>query len=133
MALPNFEEQGGPISDPEPEPGIAPIVCVLWQNGVERFTAGACKEKSMRITVLRRDGTQEILDLPNGSRWTVRHGRTMSRLHSDDGFDHYFNFNGSYDGWGGALYQGCSPDQSQELLDGQEELRRFRTTGGQTN
>ena len=41
MPLPNFEEQDGPVSDPELDSGIAPVVHILRQNGVE--TCQSCQ------------------------------------------------------------------------------------------
>ena len=40
-ALPDFEEQDGSIADPEVDPGIAPVVRLLRQNGVE--TCQSCQ------------------------------------------------------------------------------------------
>ena len=37
MALTDFEAQDGTIADPEVDPGIAPVVSILRQNGVETF------------------------------------------------------------------------------------------------
>lgn len=41
MTLPNFEEHEGAIQDSPPDPGIAPIVSILRQNGVE--TCQSCQ------------------------------------------------------------------------------------------
>ena len=45
----------------------------------------------MKIIVVLKDGVQEMLDLPNGSQWTVSDDPDrMDRLHGAHGFDHFF-------------------------------------------
>lgn len=56
----------------------------------------------MKIQVLRRDGNPALLDL-DGPLVPHEASATMSHLTDANGVDHYFNLDGTYDGWGTAL------------------------------
>lgn len=82
----------------------------------------------MKIMVILKDGKQELLDLPNGTQWTVADETHMSCLRGAHGFDHYFNYDGTYDGWGGHV--SCPSATAKELITAQEEARHYTGAGG---
>ena len=76
----------------------------------------------MKIIVVYPNGKQEIIDLPHGTRWRVSDDpNTMNLLHGEHGFDHFFNCDGTYDGWGGAVC--ATPVEADAMIAVQEEKR----------
>ena len=79
----------------------------------------------MKIQVIYASGKVKTLDMPAGSTWHVEDfdDDKMNRFYSDHGFDHWFNADGSYDGWGGFV-SSLHPDQTAaKIIDAQGDVR----------
>lgn len=61
----------------------------------------------MKLRVQRVDGSIETISIVGPVE--IDEGRTMAHIHSAEGLDHYFNFDGSYDGWGMGFAPGQGP------------------------
>ena len=89
----------------------------------------------MKIIVIYREGKgheskegREIIELPDGTTWTVSDNQHMDCLKGAHGFDHYFNSDGTYDGWGGLVQ--CPTADTKELINAQEAARHYTSAGG---
>lgn len=54
----------------------------------------------MKIQVIHRDGLQEVITLTEPL--TITRSEYGNRLTTSTGMDHFFNLDGTYDGWGMA-------------------------------
>lgn len=67
----------------------------------------------MKIDVIHRNGTREIIVLTEPL--VISRGDGMNRLACSTGMEHWFNEDGTYDGWGMAVGAGySSPDGTLE-------------------
>ena len=76
----------------------------------------------MIIRVQHKDGTLELLNLSGD--WTVIEVTHLNRIRSSQGFEHFFTFEGYYDGWGGAI-QPTDPATADAMIDIMESKRQF--------
>jgi len=76
----------------------------------------------MVIRVQHKDGTSELLNLSGD--WTVIEGKYLNRIRSPQGFEHFFTFEGYYDGWGRAI-QPTDPSTADAVIDAIESKRQF--------
>lgn len=74
----------------------------------------------MKIQVRHRDGSLETITIRG--TWTVVEGEYMDRITSN-GFDHFFNHDGTYDGWGGVV--SCGDQEASEILQAMESKREI--------
>lgn len=80
----------------------------------------------MKIAVTRADGNTELL-LLNGPVTIHEGGQYQSHIHSAEGFDHYFQPDGYYDGWGlGCPDNSCwTKEQAQTYIKAAQDERRI--------
>jgi hypothetical protein len=76
----------------------------------------------MKLRVQHEDGKTETLTLRG--EWTVIEGRSLDRLQSASGFEHFFTKDGYYDGWGAGL--GESSPHAVHILNALEAKRRIQ-------
>ena len=76
----------------------------------------------MVIRVQHKDGTFELLNL--SGNWIAIEGTHMNRIRNCQGFEHFFTFEGYYDGWGGAIPP-TDPLTADAMIDAIENKRQF--------
>ena len=76
----------------------------------------------MILRVQHKDGTIELLNL--SGEWIVVDGTHMNRIRGPQGFEHFFTFEGYYDGWGGAI-QPTDPSTADAIIEAIESKRQF--------
>jgi hypothetical protein len=76
----------------------------------------------VKIVVVSKKGKKEILTL--AGNLTIIEGENMSRIVNDSGVEHWFNTDGTYDGWGMALSQGVSVDVAESITKVVEAQRK---------
>jgi hypothetical protein len=85
----------------------------------------------MKIQVTKRDGSQEVLTLTEPL--TIFRSEHGNRLQTSTGMDHFFNLDGTYDGWGMPVkiavpesHEGtCLPQEAKEFIQQIENGREF--------
>jgi hypothetical protein len=83
----------------------------------------------MKLRVQRGDGSIETISIVGPVE--IDEGRTMAHIHSAEGLDHYFTFDGHYDGWGMAcnipIPEGPAPMEGEvkDLIDRVEKDREI--------
>ena len=90
----------------------------------------------MKIQVVRRNGSHEILTLTEPL--TIVRGTHMNRLKTSTGMDHFFNEDGTYDGWGMAVNitvpdshsETNLPEEAKAFIDEIEKGREFPEGAG---
>ena len=61
-----------------------------------------------------------------GARWArEREDWSMTHFSCGDGTDHYFNLDGTYDGWGRGLSPGANQDVAIEIIKQVEQDRKI--------
>ena len=68
----------------------------------------------MIIKVVHADGALELLTLIGPV--AVHEGTRMAHLSDAGGMDHYFNFDGTYDGWGSGGGGSMSTEEADRLI-----------------
>lgn len=83
----------------------------------------------MKIQVIRCDGQIETLTLVGPL--AVTESAIMPHLQDATGMDHYFNPDGTYDGWGRSSC-GMSAEDAKRLIETTELCREVRRPTGET-
>jgi hypothetical protein len=77
----------------------------------------------MKIRVQRSDGQIETLTLVPPI--TIHYGMAMNHFNCGDGMDHYFNEDGTYDGWGRACCGVISLEGAKKDIENVETSRQI--------
>jgi len=82
----------------------------------------------MKIRVQRKDGRIEILELhgelsgPSPAQNELGHVFELRHFNAG-GVDHYFDLEGYYDGWGGAV--NCNAASAEQIIEAMEQKRKI--------
>ena len=84
----------------------------------------------MKIKVSNKYGYVETLELVGPL--VVHEGTHLNYIRSHDGLDHYFTFEGDYDGWGTGCRRllGTTDKAANEMVENIEAMRQIEESKG---
>lgn len=77
----------------------------------------------MKIQVTHKDGRQEVLSVVGPLN--LIEGDPLSRIVDATGLEHWFNEDGTYNGWGRAFPDGISEQRAVSAIEAVESTREF--------